>query len=126
MNMGAYGWLAATIVLSVYSQLIMKWRITARFGTLVFPADAWGVGCAWMRVFTDPFVLSGLAATFCSGLCWFLTMRKLPVSHAYPITSAGFVLVVLLSHWLLGESINAWKIVGVCLIVAGIAVASQG
>ena len=74
----------------------------------------------------DPFVFTGLVATFVSGLCWMATMSKLDISYAYPFTSLGFALVVLLSWILFGEPLNAWKIGGVVLIMTGIAVASQG
>ena len=77
-------------------------------------------------VLFDPFIFSGLVATFVSGLCWMATMSKLEIGYAYPFTSLGFVAVVLLSGFLFGESLNAWRIFGVILIVVGVTVASQG
>ena len=122
----AHFYLALTIVTSVYSQLIMKWRISGRFAGLKIPAGVWPKVVTLFTVLFDPFVFSGLVATFVSGLCWMATMSKLEIGYAYPFTSLGFVLVVLLSHFLFGESLNAWRIWGVLLIVAGITVASQG
>ena len=125
-NMLAHFYLLATIVLSVYSQLVIKWRISGRFAGLRVPAGAWAKLSVLIQVVFDPFVFSGLVATFMSGLCWMATMSKLEISYAYPFTSLGFVAVVLLSSLLFGECLNAWRIVGVLLIVAGVAVASQG
>ena len=122
----AHLYLAATIVLSVYSQLIMKWRIGGRFSGLKVPDGIWPKIVTLFTVVFDPFVFSGLVATFISGLCWMATMSKLEIGYAYPITSFGFVLVVVFSWFLFGESLNVWRIVGVILIVAGITVASQG
>ena len=122
----AHLYLAATIATSVYSQMIMKWRISGRFAGLKIPEGIWPKVVTLFTVIFDPFVLSGLVATFVSGLCWMATMSKLEISYAYPFTSLGFVLVVLLSGLLFGESLNAWRIWGVVLIVAGITVASQG
>lgn len=122
----AHLYLAATIVTSVYSQMIMKWRISGRFAGLELPEGIWPKTLTLFTVLFDPFIFSGLAATFVSGLCWMATMSKLEIGYAYPITSLGFVLVVLLSHFLFGESLNAWRIWGVILIVVGITVASQG
>ena len=122
----AHLYLASTIATSVYSQMIMKWRISGRFAGLKIPEGVWPKAVTLFTVLFDPFVFSGLAATFISGLCWMATMSKLEIGYAYPFTSLGFVLVVLLSHFLFGESLNAWRIWGVLLIVAGITVASQG
>ena len=106
--------------------MIMKWRISGRFAGLKIPEGIWPKMVTLFTVLFDPFVFSGLFATFISGLCWMATMSKLEIGYAYPFTSLGFVLVVLLSGWLFGESLNAWRIWGVVLIVAGITVASQG
>ena len=122
----AHFYLAATIATTVYSQLIMKWRISGRFAGLKIPEGVWPKVVTLFMVLFDPFVFSGLVATFISGLCWMATMSKLEIGYAYPFTSLGFVLVVLLSGLLFGESLNAWRIWGVILIVAGITIASQG
>ena len=122
----AHVYLVSTIVLSVYSQLIMKWRISGRFAGLKLPEGIWPKVMTMFTVLFDPFVFTGLVATFASGLCWMATMSKLEISYAYPFTSLGFVAVVLLSYILFGEALNAWRIIGVLLIVAGVTVASQG
>lgn len=122
----AHLYLAATIATSVYSQMIMKWRISGRFAGLKIPEGIWPKVVTLFTVLFDPFVFSGLVATFVSGLCWMATMSKLEISYAYPFTSLGFVLVVMLSGFFFGESLNAWRIWGVLLIVAGITIASQG
>ncbi len=122
----AHLYLAMTIALSVYSQMIMKWRISGRFAKLKIPEGVGPKVVTLFMVLFDPFVFSGLVATFVSGLCWMATMSKLEIGYAYPFTSLGFVLVVLLSGFLFGESLNAWRVCGVILIVAGITVASQG
>ena len=122
----AHLYLVATIVTSVYSQMIMKWRISGKFAGLKIPEGIWPKIVTLFTVIFDPFVFSGLVATVVSGLCWMATMSKLEIGYAYPFTSLGFVAVVLLSGFLFGESLNAWRICGVILIVAGVTVASQG
>ncbi len=122
----AHFYLAMTIALSVYSQMVMKWRISGRFADLRIPEGILPKITTLFNVLFDPYVFSGLAATFVSGLYWMATMSKLEIGYAYPFTSLGFVLVVLLSHFLFGETLDVWRICGVLLIVAGITVASQG
>ena len=72
----AHLYLAATIATSVYSQMIMKWRISGRFAGLKIPEGIWPKMVTLFTVLFDPFVFSGLFATFISGLCWMATMSK--------------------------------------------------
>ena len=126
MKLLAHGFLALTILLSVYSQLIIKWRMSGRFAGLRIPDGVWPKVVTLFTVLFDPFVFTGLVATFVSGLCWMATMSKLEISYAYPFTALGFVLVLVFSHLFFGESFNLMKLGGVLLIIGGIAVASRG
>lgn len=122
----AHLYLFATIATSVYSQMIMKWRISGRFSGLKIPEGIWPKVVTLFTVLFDPFIFSGLVATFVSGLCWMATMSKLEIGYAYPFTSLGFVLVVVLSWLLFGEALSLWRISGVLLIVTGVTIASRG
>ena len=121
-----YLYLAATIGLSVYSQIVIKWRVSTCFPGLGEIGDLWGKILLIARILFDPFVFSGLLATFISGICWMMTMSKFDVSYAYPFTSIGFVLVMGLSWLILGEPLGLAKIAGTILIVLGVVVASRG
>jgi drug/metabolite transporter (DMT)-like permease len=71
-------------------------------------------------------VLSAFAAAFAAALCWMLAISRLELSHAYPFVSLSFVLVLLLSALFFGESVSTEKLLGVTLIIAGVAVSSRG
>jgi drug/metabolite transporter (DMT)-like permease len=49
-------------------------------------------------------------------------LRLLAVSTAFPLTSISFVMVTILSRWLLGEVIAPRRWLGVCLILVGTAI----
>lgn len=121
-----YLFLAGTIALSVYSQIMIKWRISSRFADIHLPEGWWEKFQLAVTIIFDPGVFSGLVATFLSGLFWMATMSKLDISFAYPFTSLGFVLVLLFSSLLLGEPLNGYKIFGALFIILGISIASQG
>lgn len=121
-----YIYLASTILLSVYSQIMIKWRISNHFPDLHLPEGIWNKIVLLLTIVFDPFIFSGLVATFASGLFWMATMTKLDISFAYPFTSLGFVLVLLFSVLLLGESLNVYKIAGVACIMLGIFITSRG
>lgn len=119
---GGYLFIAATVVLTVYGQLILKWRMD-QFGALP-PGFAQSVR-ALLRLLADPAVLSSFAAAFVASLCWMAAMTRFELSYAYPFMSLNFVIVLILSIAFLGEVITVNKVIGVALIVLGTVVASS-
>jgi uncharacterized membrane protein len=118
-----YLYIIATIGFTVYGQLILKWRI-ASFGSLpaAAPAKLKFLG----SLLIDPWIFSGFACAFLASLAWMAAMTKFELSHAYPFMSLNFVLVFLLSGWLLNEPLSVQKAIGVGLIMIGTAVAALG
>ncbi|WVV48790.1 EamA family transporter [Pseudomonas sp. NA13] len=53
-------------------------------------------------------------------------MTKFDLSHAYPFMSLNFVIVLLLSGWILSEPMTFQKALGVGLIILGTVVAARG
>lgn len=118
-----YLYIFSTIGFTVYGQMILKWRI-AKFGPL--PADTYQKLKFLIYLLFDPVIFSGFAAAFLASLAWMAAMTKFDLSHAYPFMSLNFVVVLLLSGWLLSEPMTTQKVVGVGLIVLGTVVAARG
>lgn len=116
-----YLYVFATIAFTVYGQLILKWRIM-QFGPL--PPEFLNKLKFLLGLLLDPAIFSGFAAAFFASLAWMAALTKLDLSHAYPILSLNFVLIVLLSSWILNEPATMQKALGVSLILLGIAVAN--
>lgn len=117
-----YSFIFATVILSVYGQLVLKWRMD-QTGPL---PPGWAAGTGHLlRLLLDPAVLSSFAAAFAASLAWMAAMTRFELSYAYPFTSLSFVIVLVLSTWLLGEHLSVQKVLGVGLIVAGTLVASS-
>ena len=64
-------------------------------------------------------ILLGVAVLIVEVLLYSGALRYLAVSTAFPITSLSFVMVTLLSHWLLGERVTPLRWAGVGLILIG-------
>ncbi len=64
-------------------------------------------------------VLYGLA-TF----AWIWALRQVPLTTAYMFMSLGFVLVPIMSHFVLGEALNIRIALGSAMIIAGIMVSA--
>jgi drug/metabolite transporter (DMT)-like permease len=122
-NLVSYVYVAATVLLTVYGQVVVKWQVSAAAAAGGNPADR---AAFLLGLLLNPWVLSALAAAFGAALCWMLAMTKLDLSHAYPFVSLSFVLVLFLSALFFGEPLSWAKALGVALIVAGVAVGSQG
>lgn len=113
-----YFFVALTVLLTVLGQFLIKWRVNE---APPLSADRSGKILFIWELLLDPWVVLGLASAFAASLCWMLAMTKLPLSHAYPFTAFAFVLVVLGGAWLFGEPVSTMKMVGLGLIVAGVA-----
>ncbi len=123
MRVFDYMYIFATSGLTVYGQLIIKWRI-AQLGSL--PLEFVDKIKFLLGLLFDPAIFSGFSAAFLASLAWMVAMTKFELSHAYPFMSLNFVVVLLLSEWLLSEPMNIQKTIGVALIVLGTVVAARG
>jgi multidrug transporter EmrE-like cation transporter len=113
----------ATVVLTVYGQLIVKWQVS-QAGAL--PESAADRALFFLKLLLNPWVISGIGAAFLAMICWMAAMTKFALNFAYPFMSLAFVLVLLLSGPLFHETITVPKVCGVLLIVIGVVVSSQG
>ena len=118
-----YLYIFGTVLFTVYGQVILKWRI-GNYGAL---PDLFQQKVLFLlRLFIDPFILSGFLAAFIASLFWMAAMTKFDLSHAYPFMAFNFVLVLILSGLLFSEAITLLKVIGITLVVLGIFVGSQG
>jgi multidrug transporter EmrE-like cation transporter len=111
---------ATTVLLTVYGQFVIKWQV-AMAGPI--PVGLYQKAIYIFHLLTNPWIASGLLAALVASVAWMLALTKLPLSVAYPFTAFAFVIVVLGSGVLFAEPISTAKMLGVCLIVAGIVVA---
>lgn len=59
-------------------------------------------------------------------IMWLHVLSSVPLSTAYPILAVTYVFVPLLSVVFFGERIDQSQMVGMCLILAGVALIGQG
>ena len=74
----------------------------------------------------DLHVLSGLGAWIASTVCWLYVLRVAPLSIAYGLTSVTYVVIPLASIYVFGEEIRRPHVVGMILIILGIACVLSG
>ena len=119
----SWSMVAATVVLTTYGQLMLKWEVQRK----AIPMFDWMADWpALLQLLARPGVISALIAAFCASLCWMLALKKLPLNVAYPFMSTSFILVAIATVPLFGETLNAPKIAGFVLIIFGLICISQG
>lgn len=120
-----FPWLmvAATILLTTYGQLVLKWQVTTPAAPPFRFMDDWP---AIVVLLLRPWVISALGAAFLASLCWMAAMSRLELSKAYPFMALNFLLVGLLAIPLFGEALTRPKIAGLFLVIAGLVVISRG
>jgi len=116
-------YILATILFTVYSQLTLRWQVGIA-GEL--PADVIPKARFVATLLMNPWVLSGILATFLAGVSWMLAMTRFQISYAYPFVSLNYVIVLVASFFLFHESLSGSKILGTVLVIAGILVISKG
>ena len=119
----SYLYVLLTILLTVYGQIVIKWQVL-KVGSL--PQDTSEKILFMLQLLLNPWIVSALAAAFLASFFWMAASTKLQLSHAYPFMGLTFVVVMLASGFFFHEPITTLKVVGVALIVLGLAVASQG
>ena len=119
----SYALVFATVLLTVYGQIVIKWQVLAAGA---FPATTAEQMWFLLRLLVNPWVISALAAALAAALTWMAAMTELELSHAYPFMSLAFILVLVLSAWFFHEPVSWQKLAGLALICAGIVVGSQG
>lgn len=113
-----YLYIFATILFTVYGQLIHKWRIE-KLGFSLPETGFIDKLLSLLRLIFDPFIFSGLLAAFIASLFWLGAISKFEITQAYPFISLAPVIVFILGVWVLGEAFTIGKAVGLVLIILG-------
>lgn len=106
-----YGALGLGILLGVLGQLALK-------------AGSGGEG-GFLGQFLNPYSIIGLAIYFAAALCYMVSIKKIPVSLAYPSVSVSYLVVGLAAHFLWGEPFGLPQFAGIVLICGGILLLHQ-
>lgn len=121
-QMAGYIYIGLTILLTVYGQLVIKWRMSD-LGPL--PDEMFDKIYFLLKAVFDPFIFSSFFAAFLASLFWMAAVTKFEISYAYPFMSFAFVLVLIFSVYFFNESLNLSKLIGLGLIILGIFVTSR-
>lgn len=117
----SYVFIALTILLTVYGQLILKWQVGVHGHLLAAPLQPLNL----VQLLLKPWVISAFAAAFGASLCWMAAISKMPISRAYPYMAINFFLVALLAAAIFHEQLDGYKVAGTLIIMLGVVVLSR-
>lgn len=106
------------IVLMALGQLMFK-RVGSDLGAVT------GLSDGSLRNSTVLVFVAALVLYFGATILWILVLRDLPLSKAYPVMALTYLLVPLGSRFYLGEPLSSDQLLGLALIVGGVALAAK-
>lgn len=74
----------------------------------------------FLKIIQTPALLGGVSLYVFSLAAWLLTLSRVDVSVAYPMTSIGYILTAIAGYYLLQENISMMRITGIVIIMIGV------
>ena len=113
-----------TIVIASVGQIILKFGIDKSLN--IHNLKSINNLLDFFIVFTYPLVLLGLVFYGLSAFLWIVVLSELDLSIAYPILGMTYIFVLLLSYFILGESLSMFKVSGTLLVLLGVVLIGFG
>lgn len=111
-----HSYIFLTILLTVYSQLIIRWQMSLRS-----PPDGFEDKLVfYVTNLFRPWIVTAIVATFFAGLSWMVALSKFQLSYAFPFMALNFLLIMLAGYIFFGEAITSAKMWGNILIIFGV------
>lgn len=79
----------------------------------------------WLSFMFSPIFLSSLALYGIATILWIYTLKKVPLSIAYPFMALAFIIVPMLSYFILNEKISTNSIIGTVFIIIGLIITTR-
>ncbi len=114
--------LLITVGLNVAGQYLMKQgmgQVGVIGGSLPVMANS------LTKAFLNPYVIGGVGAYGFSSIFWLILLSRVELSYAYPALSIGYVLITLVSAFLLNESVSPLRWLAVAVICVGVILLSR-
>lgn len=114
--------LLISMVLGVIGQVFIKKGLTS-LGGLTFSTAFVN---SFTRIFLSPFTILGLFLYFIGVFFWLYALSKVDLSYAYPFAAGlSYAFAMLVSWFILGESISHLRWIGVGVICLGVFIVAR-
>jgi multidrug transporter EmrE-like cation transporter len=113
-----------SISIAVGGQLLLKIGIN-RIG-IVSLGSLQGLKQLFFGVIKSPLVMTGLFLYVVSAAIWLIVLYAVDLSFAYPFIGFTYVMVLVLSKFILKEDVNPVRWIGALIITVGVVIISRG
>jgi multidrug transporter EmrE-like cation transporter len=110
------------VLLNAAAQLLLKAGARAIAGITLSWSHFWELS---QRIALNAPILGGLVCYAVSVVVWILALSRVQVSIAYPMLSIGYVVNAIAAWLLFGEDLNAARMAGIGVIIAGCALVAR-
>lgn len=114
--------LLITVGLNVAGQFLMKQGMS-QVGVIGGSLNV--MAGSLLKAFLNPYVIGGVGAYGFSSIFWLILLSRVELSYAYPALSLGYVLVTLVSAFLLAETVSPLRWLSVAVICVGVILLSR-
>jgi multidrug transporter EmrE-like cation transporter len=111
-----------TVLTNFASQVMLKKGMTK---IDKFEVSLSGFMSSATGIIFNGYVILGLLVMVISMASHLVVLSRVEISYAYPFLGLSFVLITLWGYFVLGESVDLWRVSGVLLICAGVAVVAH-
>jgi len=113
-----------SISIAVAGQILLKIGVN-RIGIVDF-SDLEALKQLFFGVIKSPLVISGLFLYVISAAIWLVVLSAVDLSFAYPFIGLTYVMILILSRFILKEDVNLIRWAGALIITIGVIVISRG
>lgn len=109
-----------SVLLGAAGQIMMK------YGTLQVQTEAGDTFFNLLiKYFTNGPILFGMGMYALSAVTWIFALSKVQLSYAYPMVAGGYVIVMIASYFIFGDTLSVMRIAGLIAIVIGVILVAQ-
>jgi multidrug transporter EmrE-like cation transporter len=111
-----------TVLTNFLSQIMLKKGMTT-IGH--FELSFSGLMSSAVDVLLNWYIIGGIVVMVISMASHLVVLSRVEISFAYPFLGLSFVLITIYGHYALSEAVTMWRVAGVLLICAGVAVVAR-
>jgi multidrug transporter EmrE-like cation transporter len=113
-----------SITIAVGGQILLKFGMN-KIGSISLNSIG-ALGHLFLSIFKSPLVIIGLFCYVISAAIWLVVLSAVDLSFAYPFIGLTYVLILVVSKFILKEDVNPIRWAGAAIITVGVIVMSRG
>lgn len=123
MNSTLFLLILFSTALSALAQICLKYGMSRT--AVVDALLSGGLANVALAILLNAWILGGLLLYGTSAISWLFVLAKVEVSYAYPFVALGFILTMILGKVLLGDELSLMRVLGTCVVVAGLVIVTH-